>query len=173
MLLSDDKIQLRPLEPTDLDILYRWENDTTQWSVGTTIAPFSRKQLWDYIENYDNDIYSARQLRLMVVDRQSENPVGTIDMCDFDPANSRMAIGVLIDSAYGHRGFGTRALKLVMDYGRTMLNLHQLYAFIPADNRYSIDLFKKCGFRSAGCLRSWLKQMGAYSDVLIVQHLFP
>ena len=27
-LLSNDIVTLRALEPTDLDILYRWENDT-------------------------------------------------------------------------------------------------------------------------------------------------
>lgn len=173
MLLSDDKISLRALEPTDLDILYRWENDTALWTVGTTIAPFSRKQLWDYIENYDNDIYSARQLRLMIIDKSTGAPLGTIDMCDFDPSNSRMSIGILIDRTYGHQGYATRALRLVMEYARNILNLHQLYATIPADNRHSIALFKKCGFRSAGCLRSWLRHGMTYADVLIVQYLFP
>lgn len=173
MLLFDDKIILRALEPTDLEILYKWENDTSLWTVGTTIAPFSRKQLWDYIENYDNDIYSARQLRLMIVDKASGEPAGTIDMCDFDPANSRMSIGILIDAPFCHIGLGTRALRLVMEYGRSMLNLHQLYAYIPADNRHSIGLFRKCGFRSAGCLRSWIRQSGIYTDVIMVQYLFP
>lgn len=173
MLLSNNNILLRALEPADLDILYKWENDTSLWSVGTTIAPFSRKQLWDYIENYDNDIYSARQLRLMIVDKPTGTPVGTIDICDFDPANGRMGIGILVDPAHCHCGYGSGALRLVMEYAHSMLNLHQLYAYIPAHNRHSIGLFKKCGFQSSGRLRSWLRQNGTYSDVFIVQHLFP
>ena len=40
-LLSNDIITLRALEPTDLDTLYRWENDTTLWAVSDTVAPYS------------------------------------------------------------------------------------------------------------------------------------
>ena len=38
-LLSNDTVTLRALEPTDLDTLYRWENDTALWTVSDTAAP--------------------------------------------------------------------------------------------------------------------------------------
>ncbi|MDE6490801.1 MAG: GNAT family N-acetyltransferase [Muribaculaceae bacterium] len=171
-MLSDDTLILRALEPDDLDVLYRWENDTSLWSVGTTIAPFSRKQLWDYIATYDNDLYSARQLRLMIVDRRLGEALGTIDLCDFDPANRRMSVGILIDPAHARRGIATRALRIIIEYSRSVLGLHQLYAYVPADNRPSLSLFGKCGFRSAGCLRSWLRRGNTYADVIILQKLF-
>ena len=41
-LLSNATLTLRALEPTDLDTLYRWENDTSVWVVSDTIAPYSR-----------------------------------------------------------------------------------------------------------------------------------
>ena len=49
MIAGKPQVRLRALEPEDLDILYRYENDSSLWEVGTTIAPFSRKQLYDYI----------------------------------------------------------------------------------------------------------------------------
>ena len=52
-MLTDGIISLRALEPVDVDTLYRWENDPAVWGVGLTIAPYSRKQLWDYVNNYD------------------------------------------------------------------------------------------------------------------------
>ena len=45
MIAGKPQVRLRALEPEDLDILYRYENDSSLWEVGTTIAPFSRKQL--------------------------------------------------------------------------------------------------------------------------------
>lgn len=39
-LLRDDLIQLRAIEPEDLDVLYRWENNADWWEVGDTLAPF-------------------------------------------------------------------------------------------------------------------------------------
>lgn len=172
-LLHDDKITLRALEPDDLDALCAYENDTTLWAVGTTIAPFSRKQLREYIASYDNDIFRARQLRLMIVETVGSRTIGTLDLFDFDPANARIGIGVLIDSRFARQGFGTRAVNLAAVYCARVLGVHQLYAHIPADNRPSIGLFRKCGFRPAGRLRAWLRRGRTFSDVLIVQRLVP
>lgn len=93
--MSERQITLRALEPIDVDTLYRWENDPAVWDVGCTLAPYSRKQLWDYVDSYDGDIYSARQLRLMIALPSGET-IGTVDLYDFDPANSRCAVGILI-----------------------------------------------------------------------------
>ena len=37
-LLRDDLIQLRAIEPEDLDVLYRWENNADLWEVGRYIS---------------------------------------------------------------------------------------------------------------------------------------
>ena len=54
-LLSNHTVTLRPLEPTDLDTLYRWENDTALWMVSDTAAPYSREALWHYLKEYTGD----------------------------------------------------------------------------------------------------------------------
>jgi len=172
-LLKNDKITLRALEPTDLDALYRWENDTSLWVTGSSITPYSRKQLWDYIGNYDGDIYNARQLRLMITENKTSEPIGTIDIYDFDPSNRRAAIGILIDGDHTCKGYGTAAVELVAEYARLTLGMHQLYVYIPVDNKPSLGLFRKCGFRTSGCLRSWMRHAGSYVDVTVMQLLFP
>ena len=69
--------------------LTSWEKIHPCGNPGCTLAPYSRKRLWDYIENYQPDIYIARQLRLVAVDLASGTPVGTLDFYDFDPHNRR------------------------------------------------------------------------------------
>ena len=49
--LEDEVIRLRALEPEDLELLYRWENDSALWEFSSTLAPFSRYLLKEYIEN--------------------------------------------------------------------------------------------------------------------------
>ena len=49
--LETDIIRLRALEPEDVDVLYKWENDTNIWKVSNTVAPFSRYILRQFIEN--------------------------------------------------------------------------------------------------------------------------
>lgn len=168
-LLNDDIIFLRALEPEDLDILHLWENDTDLWTIGNSIAPFSRKQLWDYIENYNSDIYSSRQLRLMITMTSSGEAIGTIDFYDFDPFNHRSGIGILIDKKHQHKGYGRRSLKLASDYAGNFLGLHQFYAIIPCDNTNSLSLFNKCGYKTTGQLTDWLRIGNTFRDAVIMQ----
>ena len=95
-LLKNHIIKLRALEPEDIDILYRWENDTDVWKVSNTIAPFSKYILRQFIENQKYDIYETKQLRLIIEALETQKPVGTIDLFDIDPYNLRAGVGILI-----------------------------------------------------------------------------
>lgn len=165
-------VRLRALEPTDLDLLYELENDSALWADGTTLAPFSRRQLYDYIATYSNDIYTERQLRLMAVDADTGQAVGMVDLTDFEPADMRAQVGLLIVPAMQGRGYGRAALQAAMDYCRGTLQLHQLWALVAQGNDASMALFRGRGFRSAGRLRSWLRRRGSWRDAIILQHLF-
>ena len=45
------EVRLRAMEPEDLDLLYKIENDERLWNVCTTNVPYSRYVLRDYIAN--------------------------------------------------------------------------------------------------------------------------
>ena len=168
-MLSDGIISLRALEPIDVDTLYHWENDPGLWSAGVTLAPYSRKQLWDYVNNYDGDIYSAKQLRLMVSLSDSGETIGTLDFYDFDATNSRCGVGILIATPYQRQGFGLRALHLGEEFCRKRLSLHQLYCTVGENNLPSRNLFIKAGYKISGRLHSWLRTANTYSDAFIYQ----
>ena len=163
-------MRLRALEPIDVDTLYSWENNPAVWGVGSTLAPYSRKQLWDYIDSYDGDIYSAKQLRLMI-DLPGGETIGTVDLYDFDAANSRCAVGILIAPPYQRQGYGRAALDALADYCRTRLSLHQLYCIAGADNIASRTLFERAGYTISGRLRSWLRSANTYTDAYIYQKM--
>lgn len=170
-LLSDDIITLRAPEPDDIDMLYRWENNTDLWSVGITVAPYSRKQLADYIATYNGDIFSERQLRLIIMLNANHESIGTIDLFDYDPVNGRCAVGILVDDTYSRQGYGLRSLNLISRYCFSRLGLHQLYCIIPEDNTASRRLFIAAGYKAVGRLRSWLRRNNRYLNAYIYQHL--
>lgn len=169
MNIHNEIITLRALEPTDLDVLYQWENDVELWHTCSTITPFSRKQLWDYIESYDGDIYRARQLRLMIEENATKRIVGTLDLFDFDPVNSRASVGILIDKSYQRRGYGKTAMLLLEKYCCQFLSLNQLVAVVAINNESSLELFGSLGYREVGTLKNWLKQNKVYIDAVMFQ----
>lgn len=169
--LKGKTVQLRALEPEDLDKLYKWENDTSVWECGSTLSPFSYYILKEYIQNAGQDIYQNKQLRLMITLTDSGEITGTIDLFDFDPFHNRAAVGILIDKEYRGRKIASEALSLISDYAFHFLHLNQLYAYIPEENEGSQHLFKSGGFSESGKLSSWLKKGTGYQDVYIVQRL--
>lgn len=168
-LLKNETIALRALEPTDLDTLYRWENDTALWVVSDTVAPYSRQALWRYLEDYTGDIYAQRQLRLMITMTDDGRPVGTVDFLNFDPLNNRAELGLFIDRSYREQGIGYQALDLLTAYARNHLGLRQLYVYIALDNVTCLHLFEKYGYRRVGVIQSWVKRGIDYHDVALLQ----
>ena len=171
-LMKNDSIELRPLEPTDLDPLYNWENDSTLWVVSDTVAPYSRAALWQYLENYTGDIFAQRQLRLMITLAGDGTPVGTIDFLNFDPLNNRAELGLFIAAEHRGQGLGRQALELLTAYAREHLGLRQLYVFIALDNTVCLTMFEDYGYRRVGVIQSWVKRGSTYRDVALLQMVF-
>ncbi len=169
MFLENDTIRLRALEPEDLDVLYRWENDSRLWACGSTLAPYSKFALREYIAESRQDIFQTRQLRLMIVLKKENKTVGTIDLYDFDPMNLRAGVGILLDEQYRGQGLGTQALSLIQEYAFKFLTLKQLYAYIPKTNINSRKLFDKGGYVQTGILYAWTKLQHSFEDVFVMQ----
>ncbi|MBK5721964.1 GNAT family N-acetyltransferase [Dysgonomonas sp. Marseille-P4677] len=170
MLLGNNTITLRAVEPEDLDILYSWENETTLWIHGNTLAPYSKLVLRQYINDaLEMDIYQSKQLRLMIAQENQKKTVGTVDLYDIDAHNRRAGIGILIDQDYRQQGIASQALTLIKEYAFDFLYLHQLYAYISVSNLNSIKLFEKSGYKEVGILKDWLQRGDRFEDVHLLQ----
>ena len=165
-----DKCTLRALEPSDLELLYLWENDTEVWRVSGSCAPVSRERLQHFIEEQSYDIYATRQMRLII---ESDGvAIGSLDIVEFDPQNSRFGIGILIYAAENRRmGFARSAIEAIKEYGRTTLFVNQIWVSVAEDNKPSIELFRSCNFEQCGLRKAWLRRAEGYVDELEFQCL--
>jgi diamine N-acetyltransferase len=175
LFLKNDVLILRGMEPEDLDFLYACENDPEVWHLSNTLAPYSKFVLKQYLENSHHDIYTNKQLRLIIAKKETpEKALGAIDLFDFDPFHQRAGIGILIHNAEERgKGYADISLNLLIDYCFKYLKLHQVYCNIAADNKVSIKLFEKCGFTHSGTKKEWLNQSDGWQDELMFQKLNP
>jgi diamine N-acetyltransferase len=163
------KIVLRPLEPEDIDLLYKWENDIEIWEVSNTRAPFSRHVLAQYLQEAAKDIYETKQLRL-IIENENGKPVGAIDLFDFEPYHLRAGVGILIHNKTDrNKGYATDALQALANYAFENLGLKQLFANITTDNAGSIGLFEKTGFVQVGVKKEWIKTVSGWKDEVLLQ----
>ena len=165
-----NKITLRAIEPEDLDLLYRIENDVRLWNVGTSNVPYSRYVLHDYVANVTNDIYADRQVRMMI-DNAEGQTVGIVDLVNFDPANRRAELGLIILNDFRRQGYATATLHQICDYARRILHLHQLYVYIDERNEACLQLFRQLGCQESACLKDWLFDGENYHGAVVMQML--
>jgi diamine N-acetyltransferase len=165
-------ILLRALEPEDIDILYQWENDTEIWHLSNTITPFSRFVLEQYLVNSQEDIFTTKQLRLMIdltCTEGNAKTIGSIDLFDFSPNHKRAGVGIMITKEERGKGYASESLDLVIDYSFNTLDLHQLFCNISRDNAISLKLFQKHGFEIVGAKKDWINIKGMWIDEYLLQ----
>lgn len=168
--LKGKNLFLRALEPNDLEFIYAIENDESVWEISHTQTPYSRFLVRQYLENANQDIYEAKQLRLAICENDDENAIGLIDLFDFDPKNNRAGIGILIKNTDNrNQGIGAEALGLLINYAFYNLNLNQLYANIDTQNIGSLKLFTNFGFQKIGVKKQWNLVNGVYKDEALFQ----
>lgn len=168
-LLLGDRVRLRALEPQDVELLYSWENDTSIWVASHTQTPFSRFVLEQYIASSHLDLYTNKQLRLMITTKEGKD-VGAIDLFDFDPQHQRAGIGILVaDRADRGKGYASEALTLLIQYCFHQLHLHQLYCNVTVDNEESVLLFQKHKFLITGIKKEWIRVGDTFVDELLMQ----
>ena len=168
--MGADKIYLRALELDDLEFLFEIENNRDFWEISYTILPFSKYYLEKYIKESNHDIFLEKQFRF-VISIENKYPVGLIDLFDFDPINHRAGIGIVINNTQRKKGYAIKSVKLIEDYSRKNLQIHQLYVNVRIDNKISLDLFKKLGYVEIGIKKDWNYLDGQYIDEVLFQKI--
>jgi len=171
-MLSGKLVSLRALEPSDLELLYQWENDSSVWMISGTKAPYSEFVLEEFINTSKQDIYTTKQMRLVISRNETAETIGFIDLFEFDPQHLRAGIGILVGKdEWRGKGFGSEALELFIQYVTKHLNMHQLYCHVQKTNAKSLNLFKKAGFNISGELNDWILDGKKWENVYILQRI--
>jgi diamine N-acetyltransferase len=175
-ILEEEDIKLRAIEPSDADIIYKWENDSSIWHAGNTIEPFSKHIIDQYVRRAHLDLFQTNQLRLMIDKKATGNSgkqtIGTIDLFDINNLHQRAGVGILIAKKEDRKqGFASQALKALTKYCSEVLLLHQLYCNIDEDNESSIRLFQKSGFEITGEKIDWIRTKNGWKTEYFLQRI--
>lgn len=170
---NKDKILLRAVELTDVDNLYKWENDTEQWSIGLTSRFISKFDIENYVlSSQSEDVFSAGQTRNIVDLLGKERvAIGCVDLFDIDVKNQRAGVGIYIAKDYRRKNHGEQSLILLEDYARNTLLLHQLYALIGENNIASQKLFAKVGYNKTATLEQWIRRKECFENIFVYQKI--
>ena len=167
--LIGDNIYLSPISVDDVE---QYADMVNNIKVSVGLGYLSYTNIIDF-ESEKEFLISVKKEKMFAV-RLLENDelLGNIGFNSLDIINRNGALGVLIGNPkYQRKGYGTEALKLILDYGFSFLNLRNISLSVFEYNEPAYNLYKKVGFKEAGRLRKAVEIMGKTYDVIIMDML--
>lgn len=165
-----EEIHLRALEPEDIEVLEKVENDSIYWNYSNQTEPFSRYTLKQYISEQKQNIFEVKQKRFVISNLQKEI-LGFIDLFDFEPLHRRAGVGLFVVESFRNTGVGKQSLILLHKYVKKQLNMHTLYANVAKENSRSRRLFCSVGYADIGLKKDWNFYGDTFHDEYIYQKM--
>jgi len=149
-MLNGAKIYLRPFEVKDITSDYiNWLNDEeVNRYLESRFTVQTKESVTAYVKSFENN---KNKMLFGIFDSQNHLHIGNISFSEINWSHLYGVIGLAIGrKEYWGKGFGREALQLIVDYGFNELKLHRLEAGAYSDNKNSIRIFEKLGFKIDG-----------------------
>jgi len=108
---------------------------------------------------------------LSIIKVNNDEFIGHISL--FNPKKYELGatMGIYINKQSRHQGYGSEAIKLILDYAFNELNYHFIRVEVFAYNQDAVKTYEKCGFKHVGSWRHGRYHQGKYHDVLLMDKL--
>ena len=161
-----EKLYLRGLERSDLEGDYfDWLNDreVTKF-IDSGDFPNNMERMEEY---YRNIALSHDNVMFAIIDKESDKHIGNIKLGPINWIRRMATLGIMIgDKEFWGKGYGTEAIRLVLDYAFKRLNLQEVSAGVATVHQPSIRAFEKAGFEIEGRVKGQFFLDGEYYDSL-------
>ncbi len=147
-----EKVALGPgSREEQVELFYRGDNDYA-------VTVFAGDPLWPrareaFEADYDRFAKEPHPdwVGYLIYDRSTDTPIGGVSLRDIDLTVGVAELGISIGrKEYWGRGFGTEAITLLLDWGFTVLGLHNVMLTTKAYNERALRSYRKVGFREFG-----------------------
>ena len=161
--LVGDKIYLSPriMNEEIIEKFTEWLNDfnVTDY-IGRSSQALTVEEEKKWFENPKADAQT-----FFIVRNEDNKVIGNMGLHDINHLHGTATLGIFIGDKDGrNKGYGTEAVRLILDYGFNYLNLKNIRLDVMEFNERAIACYKKCGFKEYGRRRKCYFLNGKYYD---------
>lgn len=148
--ISGDTVALGPFDRELLPLYQRWINDfEVTRTFLSRLRPWTleaREEWYGRISKGDPTVVD-----FTIYERATMRPVGYTTLEDIDHHHRTARFGLLIgEKECWGRGYGTETTRLMLDYGFTILGLHNIMLTVFSYNERGRRAYARAGFRPSG-----------------------
>ena len=140
---QEDPISLRPLDITDLELMYEWRNEPfiVEFSTSRKEVSLEEHCLW-----FENSLKNKDRMIYIVL--HNEKPIGQIR---YDKDNDEdIIISAYLSSSYTSKGYGIEAINKGNELIKNVWNNVNIIAQVRVENKRAINGFSHAGFIQTG-----------------------
>jgi RimJ/RimL family protein N-acetyltransferase len=163
--LTGKIVQLRTVRSEDWPALYELSVEFANWEERRSepAQPLAR-------ETFDERMVKTRDdpNHVTFAVTVEDELIGTCSLFHEDALVRQAELGVALRLDAAGKGYGTDAVRVLIDYAFTRRNLRRVYLGVLASNERAIASYRKVGFVEEGRLREHAWVRGAYDDEVLM-----
>jgi ribosomal-protein-alanine N-acetyltransferase len=156
--IETERLILRRLELTDTQSIFdNWLSDerVTDNRINAAHKTVSEtfKRVDKIVSEYDNKESCYWGIEL----KANGELIGEIDLYNFDNATENCEVSYSLGYKWWNKGYGTEALRAIVEYGFRHMNVHKISAAHNTDNPASGRIMSKAGMEQEGIIRHMIR----------------
>ena len=160
--MSKQKFELKKIRKEDLKQIVKWRNDSEIIRFNTQFFLLNMELQKKWFE----EITKKNSKSKMFVFKYGKEIVGIGGLIHYDYQNKSADIAIILgETKIRGKGFGTKALGMLVEYGFNQMKLHRIGADIFEYNKVSLRLFEKLEFKKELEMRDYLWRNGKWWKV--------
>ncbi len=166
-MLKGKLVNLRAVEKKDLEEIMKWVNDreVTKY-LSAFLYPVSRAEEEKFLERAMSHNDTEKNL---VMETKEGDYIGQISLHKIDWKNRNAELGIVIgNKEYWGKGYGTDAIKILLNHAFNQMNLYKVYLRVFDYNQRAIRCYEKCGFKEEGRVSKGQFYDGKYYDIILM-----
>lgn len=170
-ILVGERVRLRGLREDDLPTLAKWEMDAGRMAtLSNWVAPPSeaaaKERIAKWCANDKDDIGFA-------IETRADPPVlvGNLALWGARAKDRCATLGIALGREHVGRGYGTDAMRVIVDYGFREMGLHRIQLGVAPFNPAGVRAYEKAGFVEEGRHRESVWHDGRWYDEVMMSVL--
>jgi RimJ/RimL family protein N-acetyltransferase len=164
--LEGERVFLRPYHEGDLNFFYQGLYIHGTRKLTGLKKVYSKEYMAEYFSKISQD---ESRIFLVIVDKATNDLIGDVELSYIDLLNRASNIRIQISNdKYLSKGYGTEAMKLLLDYGFGVYNLHRIELEVYSYNSRAIRAYEKLGFKQEGIKRECMYYNHEHHDTIMM-----
>ena len=168
MLLAGSKVNLRKIKKSDLKPCIKWFSDPEVVKfLSSTVKNISEEQemeWFNFVKDSESDIVFA------IISKNDGVYIGNCGLHKIDWNEKTCEFGIFIGNKnYWNKGYGTDALKTIMEFVFLDLKLKKIKLLVYEYNHRAKKVYENCGFIQVDTLKKCHLYNNMYWDTFVME----